>query len=60
MGIVTTKQEKVIEEKELQIQENKKTIAILKSSDEQHQNEACILSIINFVFTFDWLFFFLM
>ena len=39
MNIVTTKQEKLIEEKELTIQENQSTISSLKELNRQHENE---------------------
>ena len=39
MNIVTTKQEKLIEEKDLAIQENQSTISSLKESNSQRENE---------------------
>ena len=42
MNIVTTKQEKVIEEKELLIQENKTNLSAIKDSNSQHENEVTL------------------
>ena len=39
MNIVTTKQEKLIEEKGVLLKENEEKIQTLKKSEEQHQKE---------------------